>query len=117
MGGIVRREHDGQRGDGIRAHGNPGSRGAGTQVEWAPHGVVATVLPFNWPVAVMANKVIPALLAGNTFVVKPPPTCPGMALSVAAAMAAVLPPVVLNVLNGPDPAVGAGLVGIPKWAW
>ena len=75
--------------------------------------MVAAVLPFNWPVSVMANKMLPALLAGDTVVVKAPPTCPGTVLLVAAAMAEVLPPGVLNVVNGPDAALGAALVGHP----
>ncbi len=86
-------------------------------MEWVPHGVVAAVLPFNWPVSVMANKVLPALLAGNTMVVKAPPTCPGTVLLVAAAMAEVLPPGVLNVVNGPDAALGAALVATPMSTW
>ncbi len=88
--------------------------GGATRVEWVPHGVVAAVLPFNWPVSVMANKVLPALLAGDTVVVKAPPTCPGTVLLVAAAMAGALPPGVLNVVNGPDAALGAALVGHPR---
>jgi acyl-CoA reductase-like NAD-dependent aldehyde dehydrogenase len=84
-----------------------------TRVEWVPHGVVAAVLPFNWPVSVMANKVLPALLAGNAVVVKAPPTCPVTVLLVAAAMAAALPPGVLNVVSGPGAALGAALVGHP----
>ena len=87
--------------------------GGATTVEWVPHGVVAAVLPFNWPVSVMANKVLPGLLAGDTVVVKAPPTCPATVLLVAAAMAEVLPPGVLNVVNGPDAALGAALVGHP----
>ena len=87
--------------------------GGGTRVEWVPHGVVAAILPFNWPVSVMANKVLPALLAGDTVVVKAPPTCPGTVLLVAAAMAAVLPAGVLNVVNGPAAGLGAALVGHP----
>ena len=87
--------------------------GGATRVEWVPHGVVAAILPFNWPVSVMGNKVLPALLAGDTVVVKAPPTCPGTVLLVAAAMAEVLPPGVLNVVNGPDAALGAALVGHP----
>jgi acyl-CoA reductase-like NAD-dependent aldehyde dehydrogenase len=87
------------------------SRRGAARLEWVPHGVVAAILPFNWPVAVMANKVLPALLAGNTVVVKAPPTCPGAALMVAAAMAGVLPPGVLNMVNGPGPELGAALVG------
>ena len=85
-----------------------------TRVEWVPHGVVGAILPFNWPVSVMANKVLPALLTGNAVVVKAPPTCPGAVLLVAAAMAEVLPPGVLNVVNGPDAALGAALVGHPE---
>ncbi len=89
-------------------------RNAGTSViEAVPHGVVAAVLPFNWPAAVMGNKILPALLAGNAVVVKPPPTCPGTVLALAAALAAHLPPGVLNAVNGPDAGVGSALVGHP----
>jgi acyl-CoA reductase-like NAD-dependent aldehyde dehydrogenase len=87
--------------------------GGATSIEWVPHGVVAAVLPFNWPVSVMGNKVVPALLAGDTVVVKAPPSCPGTVLLVAAAMAEVLPPGVLNVVNGPDAGLGAALVAHP----
>jgi acyl-CoA reductase-like NAD-dependent aldehyde dehydrogenase len=96
----------------LALRGRTHSHGA-TKVEWAPHGVVAAILPFNWPVSVMANKVLPALLTGNAIVVKAPPTCPGAVLLVAAAMAAALPPGVLNVVNGSDGALGAALVGHP----
>jgi acyl-CoA reductase-like NAD-dependent aldehyde dehydrogenase len=85
--------------------------GGSTRIEWVPHGVVAAILPFNWPVSVMANKALPALLAGNAVVVKAPPTCPATVLLVAAAMAQVLPPGILSVVNGPDAALGAALVG------
>jgi acyl-CoA reductase-like NAD-dependent aldehyde dehydrogenase len=61
----------------------------------------------------MANKALPALLAGNAVVVKAPPTCPATVLLVAAAMAEVLPPGILSVVNGPDAALGAALVGHP----
>jgi acyl-CoA reductase-like NAD-dependent aldehyde dehydrogenase len=87
--------------------------GGATTMEWVPHGVVAAILPFNWPVSVMANKVLPALLAGDAVVVKAPPSCPGTVLLVAAAMAEALPPGVLNVVNGPDAGLGAALVGHP----
>jgi len=93
------------------ALGGRSYRGGATRVEWVPHGVVAAILPFNWPVSVMANKVLPALLTGNTVVVKAPPTCPGAVLLIAAAMAEVLPAGVLNVLNGPGPELGEALVG------
>jgi acyl-CoA reductase-like NAD-dependent aldehyde dehydrogenase len=90
------------------------SRPAGTSVvDRVPHGVVAAILPFNWPAAVMGNKILPALLAGNTVVVKTPPTCPGAVLTLAGAIAAGLPPGVLNALNGPTPELGAALVAHP----
>ncbi|MGO8871134.1 MAG: aldehyde dehydrogenase family protein [Acidimicrobiales bacterium] len=89
-------------------------RPAGTTVvEQVAHGVVAAILPFNWPAAVMGNKILPALLAGNTVVVKTPPTCPGAVLVLAEAIAGGLPPGVLNTLNGPAPGFGAALVAHP----
>jgi acyl-CoA reductase-like NAD-dependent aldehyde dehydrogenase len=61
----------------------------------------------------MGNKVLPGLLAGNTAVVKAPPSCPGAVLAVVTAMAAELPPGVLNVVNGPLPAIGEAIVTHP----
>ena len=84
-----------------------------TRVVHEPYGVVAALLPFNWPVSVLGNKVLPALLMGNTVVVKAPPTCPGAVLAVAAAMAEALPPGVLNAVNGPGPELGEMLVAHP----
>ena len=75
--------------------------------------VVAAILPFNWPAAVMGNKILPALLAGNTVVVKTPPTCPGAVLLLAGAIADGLPPGVLNTVNGQSPELGVALVDHP----
>ena len=44
--------------------------GGATRVEWVPQGVVAAILPFIWPVSVMANKILPAALRPW----RPPPT-------------------------------------------
>ncbi|MHB1712773.1 MAG: aldehyde dehydrogenase family protein [Acidimicrobiales bacterium] len=82
----------------------------GGEVTFEPFGVVAALLPFNWPVSVLVSKLAPALLSGNTVVVKPPPTCPGTALMVAAALASALPPGVVNTVNGPGTGVGVALV-------
>ena len=90
--------------------GAPGRR---TVVERVPHGVVAAIIPFNWPVSVLGNKVLPALLAGNAVIVKPPPTCPGALLEAAARLAEGLPPGLLNVVSGPDVALGQALVTHP----
>ncbi len=88
----------------------PGLGGGETSVRHEPFGVVGAILPFNWPVSVMANKVIPALLTGNTVVMKAPPSCPGAVLAVAAALAGALPPGVVNAVNGPGPELGQALV-------
>ncbi len=90
-----------------------GGGGRRTSVVHEPFGVVAALLPFNWPVSVLGNKVLPALLAGNTVVVKAPPTCPGAVLAVAAALADALPPGVVNAVNGPSPELGEMLVSHP----
>ena len=76
-----------------------------------PTGVVAAILPFNWPVAVLAMKAVPALLAGNALVVKVPPTCPGAVLEMAAVLAEVLPEGLVSALNAPGPELGEALVG------
>lgn len=77
------------------------------------YGVAALVIPFNWPLAVMMTKLTSALAAGNTAVVKLPPTCPLAALQFGAAFAAALPPGVVNVLTAPGVELGQALVTHP----
>lgn len=78
-----------------------------------PFGVAALILPFNWPLAVTMTKLTSALTAGNTAVVKVPPTCPLAALQFGAAFAAALPPGVVNILAGPGSELGQALVTHP----
>jgi acyl-CoA reductase-like NAD-dependent aldehyde dehydrogenase len=99
--------------DALAARSLKGGGGRRTTVEYVPYGVVACILPFNWPVSILGNKLLPALLAGNTVVVKAPPTCPGAVLAVAAALAEALPPGVVNAVNGPGPELGQALVAHP----
>lgn len=75
-----------------------------------PLGVVAGILPFNWPISVLGMKVLPALLAGNAVVVKVPPTCPGAVLEVAGLLAEALPPGLLSALSAPGCGLGEALV-------
>ncbi len=96
--------------DALEARSLKGGGGRRTTVEYVPYGVVACVLPFNWPVSVLGNKLLPALLTGNTVVVKAPPTCPGAVLAVAAAIAEALPAGVVNAVNGPGAELGEALV-------
>jgi acyl-CoA reductase-like NAD-dependent aldehyde dehydrogenase len=78
-----------------------------------PYGVAALVLPFNWPLAVSMTKLTSALTAGNTAVVKVPPTCPLAALEFGAAFAGALPSGVVNMLAGPGHDLGQALVTHP----
>mmetsp|Transcript_25215 Transcript_25215/g.77726 ORF Transcript_25215/g.77726 Transcript_25215/m.77726 type:complete len:479 (+) Transcript_25215:197-1633(+) len=74
-----------------------------------PHGVVAVCAPWNYPVEEIVLLCIPALIAGNTVVVKPSEVAPlsgGMAV---AAMQTALPPGVVNLVQG-DGSVGSYLV-------
>jgi acyl-CoA reductase-like NAD-dependent aldehyde dehydrogenase len=63
-----------------------------------PLGVIGAIVPWNFPMILMAFKVPAALLAGNTMVLKPAPTTPLSTLRLAALIKDVLPPGVLNVI-------------------
>jgi acyl-CoA reductase-like NAD-dependent aldehyde dehydrogenase len=78
-----------------------------------PLGVVGAITPWNFPLTLLANKVGPALAAGNTVVAKPAETTPLTTLRVARlATEAGLPPGVLNVVTG-GPGTGQALVAHP----
>lgn len=81
-----------------------------TEVRYTPLGVVTVIVPFNWPLAILAASLPQALLAGNTVVVKPPPTAPLATVRTAQLVAHSLPPGVLNVVTGVDAEIGATLV-------
>lgn len=75
-----------------------------------PVGVVGAVLPWNFPLLMMAWKIAPALAAGNSVIVKPAEQTSLTALRLAElAMEAGLPRGVLNVIPGMGPAVGEPL--------
>ena len=79
-----------------------------------PVGVVAAITPWNFPLAMIARKVAPALAAGCTTVVKPAEQTPLCALALAAlAEEAGLPPGVLNVITGEPTAIGGELCANP----
>lgn len=63
-----------------------------------PLGVVAAITPWNYPVILAMNKIGPALVAGNTMVLKPAPTTPLTSLLFGEICADVLPPGVVNVI-------------------
>ncbi len=78
-----------------------------------PIGVVAAVTPWNWPVLLSMMKIGPALISGNTVVLKPAPNTPLAISAMVHAMAEALPSGVLNVVHG-GAEVGAHLVAHPK---
>jgi aldehyde dehydrogenase (NAD+) len=79
-----------------------------------PLGVVALITPWNFPLAIPVWKLAPALIHGNTVVLKLAYDAPRTGLHVAEAFAeAGLPPGVLNVLTGSGAKVGAALVESP----
>jgi acyl-CoA reductase-like NAD-dependent aldehyde dehydrogenase len=63
-----------------------------------PLGVVAAITPWNFPMVLLMMKIAPALLAGNTVVIKPAPTTPLTTLRFGELCAEVLPPGVVNVI-------------------
>jgi aldehyde dehydrogenase (NAD+) len=86
----------------------------GGVVERVPVGVVAAISPFNYPTYLNLAKIGPALMAGNTVILKPSPLTPFQALLLGeAASEAGLPAGVLNVINGGSE-VGAALSTNPR---
>ncbi|MDT5240323.1 MAG: aldehyde dehydrogenase [Mycobacterium sp.] len=83
-----------------------------TRVIYEPYGVVAAILPFNWPPIHFAKKGAPALITGNTVVIKPGEQAPLTVLRLVEIANEVLPPGVLNAV--PGMAAGAALAGHPK---
>ncbi|MFB9073161.1 aldehyde dehydrogenase family protein [Citricoccus parietis] len=73
------------------------------EVTRQPLGVVAGIVPWNMPVLLIGWKAAPALLAGNTIIIKPSPFTPLTALAVGEIFAEVFPPNVFSVASGPDP--------------
>ncbi|MCY3989090.1 MAG: NAD-dependent succinate-semialdehyde dehydrogenase [Gammaproteobacteria bacterium] len=79
-----------------------------------PVGVVACITPWNFPNAMLARKIAPALAAGCAVVCKPATATPLSALAIAAlADEAGVPPGVVNVVAGDTRAIGAELTGHP----
>lgn len=72
------------------------------EVRRRPYGVVAAITPWNYPILIAANKIAPALLAGNTVVLKPSPFTPLATLRLGEVLRGVFAPGVLQVVSGGD---------------
>jgi acyl-CoA reductase-like NAD-dependent aldehyde dehydrogenase len=81
------------------------------RIVYEPYGVVAAILPFNWPPIHFAKKSAPALVAGNVVVIKPGEQAPLTVLRLVELANTVLPQGVLNAV--PGLAGGSALAGHP----
>ncbi|GLZ34927.1 aldehyde dehydrogenase [Lentzea sp. NBRC 105346] len=78
-----------------------------------PIGVVAAITPWNFPLQQMVAKVVPALAAGNTVVLKPSELAPFTANILAEVISAVVPAGVFSLVHGTGPVVGEALAAHP----
>ncbi|GAC1325174.1 MAG: aldehyde dehydrogenase family protein [Chloroflexota bacterium] len=79
-----------------------------------PLGVVGAIIPWNFPLTLLANKIAPALAVGNTVVAKPASTTPLSTLRLAELLAeGGLPAGVLNIVTGPGNVVGEEIIRNP----
>ena len=74
------------------------SEGRRVEAHRKPLGVIGAIVPWNFPMILMAFKLPPALLAGNTVVLKPAPTTPLTSLRLGELIKDILPAGVVNVI-------------------
>ncbi len=90
----------------------PEPLGTGVVLERLPHGVIAAIAPANFPIILSVTKIAPALLAGNTVLLKPSPLTPLSSLRMGELLASILPADVFTVVTGGGE-LGAALTGHP----
>jgi len=78
-----------------------------------PYGVVGRIIPFNHPIGFAASRISPALISGNTIIVKPSEQAPLSASLLAEICAELAPPGVINIVTG-DRVTGDALVRDPR---
>ena len=89
--------------------------GVGVEVTREPLGVVGIIAPWNFPIAIPAWKIAPALCYGNTVVLKPAELVPGCAWAIADILhRAGLPAGVLNLVIGKGSVVGQAMLDSPE---
>jgi aldehyde dehydrogenase (NAD+) len=67
-----------------------------------PVGVVGGIVPWNFPVSMAIQKIVPALMSGCTIVLKPSPFTPLTTLRIAELIAGAVPPGTVNIITGED---------------
>ena len=85
------------------------------ETSYVPLGVICAIAPWNFPVSLAIWKIAPALLTGNTMVLKPSPFTPLCTLKMGEIFADILPPGVLNVISGGD-SLGPWMTSHPGFA-
>lgn len=76
------------------------------QVRRRPRGITAVITPWNSPMILTFKRVIPAILAGNTVVVKPATNCPLTIMTFLKVVAEHFPPGVINIVTGSGKVIG-----------
>ena len=104
-------------GEGRRLHGQTTPSEMPNKFQMAvrvPIGVCGLITPWNFPMAIPSWKILPALILGNTVVIKPAEDTPLSTINlVQALMDAGLPPGVVNIVTGDGPQAGEPLVRHP----
>ncbi|MDP3329157.1 aldehyde dehydrogenase family protein, partial [Parvibaculum sp.] len=88
------------------------SEGKRVEAHRRPLGVIGAIVPWNFPLILMAFKLPPALLAGNTVVLKPAPTTPLTSLKLGELIADIVPAGVVNIIADAND-LGAALTAHP----
>ena len=81
-----------------------------------PLGVIGQIIPWNFPILMAAWKIAPALAAGNCIVLKPAEQTPASIMVLAGIIGDLLPPGVLNIVNGFGQEAGKALATSPRIA-
>jgi acyl-CoA reductase-like NAD-dependent aldehyde dehydrogenase len=84
------------------------------QIRRRPKGVTAVITPWNSPVLLTFKRLVPAILTGNTVVVKPATNCPLTVMTLLQEVAAHFPPGVINIVTGSGSMIGKILSTDPR---
>ncbi|MFC7395167.1 aldehyde dehydrogenase family protein [Scopulibacillus cellulosilyticus] len=93
---------------------NVGEASQTVQVRRRPRGVTAVISPWNSPMILTFKRAIPAILAGNTVVIKPATNCPLTVLTCLKIVADSLPEGVVNIVTGSGSKIGEVLCTDPR---
>jgi aldehyde dehydrogenase (NAD+) len=108
-------EYYGTMADKLQAETIPLGEGYLSYTRYEPFGVIGTIVPWNGPVQQVARSAAPALLMGNTVVVKPAEQTPITCVELAKiAVQCGLPPGCFNAIPGLGPVAGTALVENPR---